>query len=92
MATAGDAAGSEGATTPVMNFAEEATKMAQSSEDFVLPPDIKFKSSVFDAAFHPTEDIVAVGLVSGYLKMFVFQTHSLPLLSLFFNDLFFFFF
>lgn len=73
MATANSAAGSAagGATTPVMNFAEEAAKMAKASEEFVMPPDIKFKSSVFDAAFHPTEDIVAVGLVSGYLKLFV---------------------
>ena len=65
-------AGSESAETETaMNFAEEAVKMAKASEAFVMPPDIKFKSAVFDAAFHPTENIIAVGLVSGFLKMFV---------------------
>ena len=58
---------------------EEATPQAAEAaaeakdEDFVLPPNIKFKSVVFDAAFHPTEDIIAVGLVTGYLKMFAPQ-------------------
>ena len=80
---------SEDSAPPAVNFAEEAMKMAkasEASEPFVMPPDIKFKSSVFDAAFHPTENIVAIGLVSGFLKMFVFLYTIECIYSSFFSN------
>lgn len=38
-------------------------------EPFYQPTDIAFKSMVFDTQFHPTRNILAAGLVSGYVKL-----------------------
>lgn len=38
-------------------------------EPFYQPTDIAFKSMVFDTRFHPTRNILAAGLVSGYVKL-----------------------
>jgi hypothetical protein len=45
--------------------------ICRAMEDDTAPPDIKFPCSVFDVAFHPAQDIVAVGLVSGSLQLCV---------------------
>ena len=34
-------------------------------------PDIRFACEIFDVAFHPQHDVVAVGLVSGVLELYV---------------------
>jgi hypothetical protein len=33
------------------------------------PPEIQFHCAVFDTAFHPLADIMAVGLVSGKIEL-----------------------
>lgn len=35
------------------------------------PQDIETKSAVFDIAFHPTQDVIAVGLIDGSLELCV---------------------
>jgi hypothetical protein len=35
------------------------------------PPDLKFSCQVFDIAFHPAQDVLAAGLVSGKLELCV---------------------
>lgn len=51
----------EPTTTPDEVQAEE--------EPFYQPTDIAFKSMVFDTQFHPTRNILAAGLVSGFVKL-----------------------
>jgi hypothetical protein len=45
--------------------------MAAAADDDVAPPDLKFPCLVFDVAFHPTQDVIATGLVSGSLQLCV---------------------
>lgn len=39
------------------------------ADDSPAIPDIRFACEVFDAAFHPLSDVIAVGLVSGKLEL-----------------------
>ena len=36
-----------------------------------LPPDLRFSCLVFDIAFHPSQDVIAAGLVSGTIQLYV---------------------
>ena len=37
------------------------------------PPDLKFGCSVFDIAFHPHQNVLAVGLINGKLDLWVYS-------------------
>jgi hypothetical protein len=37
------------------------------------PPEIQFHCAVFDTGFHPLADIMAVGLVSGKIELYVLK-------------------
>jgi hypothetical protein len=40
-------------------------------DDEQAPPEIAFEDVVFDLAFHPTHDVVAAGLITGAVELYV---------------------
>lgn len=38
-------------------------------DDVECPPDLRFPVEITDISFHPTQDVVAVGLISGKVDM-----------------------
>lgn len=48
---------------------EGAEVVAEEEEPFYQPTDIAFKSMVFDTQFHPSRNVIAAGLVSGFVKL-----------------------
>ena len=43
----------------------------QGKFSMALPPDLRFSCLVFDIAFHPSQDVIAAGLVSGTIQLYV---------------------
>ena len=39
------------------------------ADDEFQPPDLMFSCAVMDTAFHPTHNVIAVGLVSGRAEL-----------------------
>ena len=49
---------------------QEAVEAVEEEEKpFYQPTDIAFKSMVFDTQFHPSRNVIAAGLVSGFVKL-----------------------
>ena len=65
--TAGTAVAEPTATTVESECAD--VEEGEEEEPFYQPTDIAFKSMVFDTQFHPTQNIIAAGLVSGFVKL-----------------------
>lgn len=55
-------------TEKVVEGVEEKEEEVE-EEPFYQPTDIAFKSMVFDTQFHPSRNILAAGLVSGFVKL-----------------------
>jgi hypothetical protein len=39
------------------------------ADESTAPPDVRFPCAIFDATFHPQQDVIAIGLVSGRAEM-----------------------
>lgn len=50
----------------ILGMASAAAELAEEGDS---PPDLKFPVPVFDVAFHPMQDVVAVGLISGKIEL-----------------------
>lgn len=37
-----------------------------------IPSEIVFAEQIFDIDFHPTQDVIAVGLINGLIQMYIF--------------------
>lgn len=58
---------------PSARKAGYAGKASKAAHDAGAPPAIEFPCSVFDLDFHPSQDVVCAGLVSGDINLFQYR-------------------